>query len=439
MIVYRHIQRGRYKRLKTSQSGKMRGEAATVEEVTPGVWKVCLVATHTVCPEPPCNFIDVLKGWVHTWIWDDLKVTRGTDWIAQAIAEGTLVVLTDGSYIQEHHPELCAVAFVLECTRNRGWMVGSFPEASKAANMFRGKLLGLMAIHLLLLAVNTVSPGVAGYVKIYLDCLGALGRIAEFPPYCIPTRCRHLDLLKMILVNCGGLSFHREYIHVEAHQDDCMRWEELSREAQLNAACNAGTKAMLRSQDITDLPQQELFPLEPICMFVEGTKMTSDTGAHIRYMADRQVAHMFFHKTSRVFTDAFDEVDWLQVHRTSNNEVPRLFQVWACKQVMNLAATNKNLCWQHRDGWSNKCPCCRIHVETAEHVILCPEEGQVEVFMQSLLALEWWLHDVDMDPELADCIVEYVQRGDKSQWMRLFRRHQAPERLNAMGQSQDKI
>jgi hypothetical protein len=216
-----------------------------------------------------------------------------------------------------------------------------------------------------------------------------------------------------------------------------MRWEELSREAQLNAACNAGTKAMLRSQDITDLPQQELFPLEPICMFVEGTKMTSDTGAHIRYMADRQVAHMFFHKTSRVFTDAFDEVDWLQVHRTSNNEVPRLFQVWACKQVMNLAATNKNLCWQHRDGWSNKCPCCRIHVETAEHVILCPEEGQVEVFMQSLLALEQWLNNVDTDPELSDCIVEYVQRGGQESMDEIVQ--EVPGRLNAMGQSQDKI
>ncbi len=51
-----------------------------------------------------------------------------------------------------------------------------------------------------------------------------------------------------------------------------------------------------------------------------------------------------------------------------------------------------------------------IHVEMAEHVLLCPEEGRVEVFMQLLLALERWLHDVDTDPELADCIVEYVQR-----------------------------
>jgi hypothetical protein len=132
-----------------------------------------------------------------------------------------------------------------------------------------------------------------------------------------------------------------------------------------------------------------------------------------------------------MFTDAFDEVDWPQVHWTLNDEVPRLFQVWACKQVMNLAATNKNLCWQHCDGWSNKCPCCAIYVEMAEHVILCPEEGQVEVFMQSLLALERWLHDVDTDPELADCIVEYVQRRGQESMEETVQ--EMPRRFNAMG------
>jgi hypothetical protein len=80
-----------------------------------------------------------------------------------------------------------------------------------------------MAVHLLLLAANTVAPGLTGYVKIYSNCLGALGWVAELPPYRIPTQCRHSDILKMILVNCGGLSFHWEYIHFEAHQDERMQ------------------------------------------------------------------------------------------------------------------------------------------------------------------------------------------------------------------------
>jgi hypothetical protein len=239
------------------------------------------------------------------------------------------------------------------------------------------------------------------------------------------------DILKTILVKCHGLSFHQKHIHVEAHQDNRMQWGDLSRDAQLNVACNAGAKAMLRSQDITDLLQQEVFPLEPLCMFVEGTKTTSDMGAHIQYVVGQQVACTFFHEMSRMFTDAFDEVDWPQVHQTLNDEVPRLFQVWACKQVMNLAATNKNLRRQHHNGRSNKSPCCAIHVETAEHVILCPEEGQVEVFMQLSLALEQWLHDLDTDPELGDCIVEYVQRRGQESMEETVQ--EMPRRFNAMG------
>ncbi len=134
---------------------------------------------------------------------------------------------------------------------------------------------------------------------------------------------------------------------------------------QLNLACDAEAKAILRSHDVTDLPQQEAFPLKLICMFVDGKKMTLDMGAHIWYAAGRQVARSFFHQTSRMFTDAFDEVNWPHVHRTLHKEVSRLFQVLACKQVMNIAATNNNLSRRHCNGRSDKCPCCTIHVETA--------------------------------------------------------------------------
>ncbi len=57
--------------------------------------------------------------------------------------------------------------------------------------------------------------------------------------------------------------------------------------------------------------------------------------------------------------------------------------------------------------------------------------------MQSLLALEQWLHDVDTDPELADCIVEYVQRRGQESMKETIQG--MPRRSNAMGQSQDRI
>jgi hypothetical protein len=259
----------------------MRGDYATVEKLRPWVWKVCSVASLPFWPALPTMFLDVLWGWGHTWLWNETKVVGGTDWLSQAIAGKMLIAVTDGSYIWEHYPEICFAAFILKCKHSGGQITGAFPEALIEANAFQGELLGLMAVHLLLLAMNTVSPGLTGLVRVCSDCLGALSRVAELPPYQVLTCCRHSDILKTILVNCGGLTFSRKYCHVEAHQDDKVRWEELSHEAQLYAACNAGAKAMIQKQDITDLPQQKLFPLELICMFVEGKKMASDTGPHI--------------------------------------------------------------------------------------------------------------------------------------------------------------
>jgi hypothetical protein len=160
--VYGHVWRGRHEYICISHSGKMRGNRATVEEGTPGTKKVCSVAPPLIRSIAPTDFLDVLRGWGQTWIWDDLKVTGGTDWLAQAIADNSLVAVTDGSYIREHHPDLCSAAFVLECPKGRGQLVGALAEALVAANAYRGELLGLMAVHLLLLAVDTVSPGLSG-------------------------------------------------------------------------------------------------------------------------------------------------------------------------------------------------------------------------------------------------------------------------------------
>jgi hypothetical protein len=115
--VYGHVRRGRYIYIRDSRSGKMRGDMATVEESTPGTKKVCSVAPPPICPIAPIDFLDVLRGWGQTWIWEDIKVAGGTGWLAQAIADNSLVAVTDGLYIKEHHPELCSAAFVLECTK----------------------------------------------------------------------------------------------------------------------------------------------------------------------------------------------------------------------------------------------------------------------------------------------------------------------------------
>jgi hypothetical protein len=98
-------------------------------------------------------------------VWNEIKVVGGTDWLSQAIAGGTLIAVTDGSYIREHYPEIYSASFIIECKHSGRCVTGAVPEALIEANAFRGEMLGLMAVHLLLLAVNTaVSPGLTGLV-----------------------------------------------------------------------------------------------------------------------------------------------------------------------------------------------------------------------------------------------------------------------------------
>jgi hypothetical protein len=106
--VRQHVCRVRYGTLRQSWSGRMKEDYGFVKELRPGVWKVCLVAPLPVWPTPPATFLDVLRGWGHTWIWNEMKAVGGMDWLAQAISGGALIAVTDGSCIREHYPDLCS-------------------------------------------------------------------------------------------------------------------------------------------------------------------------------------------------------------------------------------------------------------------------------------------------------------------------------------------
>ena len=129
-------------------------------------------------------------------MWEHLSLEGGSDWLPAAIQDNSLVAVADGSYIRQMYPDLCATAFVLECKKGRGRIIGSFMEESIAANVYRGELLRIMAVHLILVSVNRLISLLAGSVEVVSDCLGALFRVVNLPPYRIPSRCKHLDILK---------------------------------------------------------------------------------------------------------------------------------------------------------------------------------------------------------------------------------------------------
>jgi hypothetical protein len=82
----------------------------------------------------------------------------------------------------------------LQSSRGQGRIIGYFVEHSPDAGSYTGELLGLMAIHLVLRGVHEFSLAIGGSVQIISDCMGALNKVENMPPYQIPTKCSHPDI-----------------------------------------------------------------------------------------------------------------------------------------------------------------------------------------------------------------------------------------------------
>jgi hypothetical protein len=359
----------------------------------------------------PHSFVEVIQSWGNTWLWEHMTVHRGVEWLEHAIAEGTLVAVTDGLYIRELYPNLCSTAFVLECSSGCGRVCGSFSETLLLANAYQGELLGPLAVHLILLSMNKICPQLSGSVEIISDCLGALKRVSYLPPYWIPSRCCHSNILKTILVYCRGLTFTMYYLHVKAHQDDKDSFSKLSRKAQLNSICNHATKVRISADGMEATAFCKMFPLEPVRIFVGRQKTTSETGDHIRFWAHHCLAQDYYRNHKVLSTKQFDQVDWKSVHNTLHG-LPRLFQLWASKHVLGIAGTMKYLL--HQDNRSPICPSCHVCVKTCNHIAWCPEVGRIAAYIQSTQEVERWMLAQDTHPNLVQLLKEYMRgRGER--------------------------
>jgi hypothetical protein len=93
------------------------GDYCSVEEIQPGVHRVTSTAQRAL-PSPTAeSFLDILREWGCTWMWEHLSLEGGSDWLPAAIQDNSLVAVADGSYIRQMYPDPCATAFVLECKK----------------------------------------------------------------------------------------------------------------------------------------------------------------------------------------------------------------------------------------------------------------------------------------------------------------------------------
>ena len=212
-----------------------RGVPATVTRTDEGgVRLLCRGSPLAQRSLPPLRFFDFLRRRGGEWMWTNI-VNEGRDlrWVEAAMRNGTVIWVTDGSYNRKAAPHVSGAGWMLHCTASGRRLFGSFYERSPNAGSYRAELLGLLAIHVLVAALEEYFNLPPHDGKICCDNRGALYKSQEERRR-ISVGASQADIKRALRSAKAGLRARLTYEWVESHQDRYKLWYQLTLPQQLN-------------------------------------------------------------------------------------------------------------------------------------------------------------------------------------------------------------
>jgi hypothetical protein len=157
-----------------------------------------------------------------------------------------------------------------------------------------------------------------------------------------------------------------------------------------------------------DLPRVVSIPCKPAELFIGKEKIMLDTSDDIWFGAHQHEAHSLFVKLNILTKEQFDDISWEHVHPALTG-MPKMFQIFACKQAFNMSAVLNNLAKQKDyDHLGRTCPSCRVAVKTTGNILMCPELGCSKSLHQQHRRVFLWLCQVDTNPQLTDLLTQFL-------------------------------
>ena len=102
----------------------------------------------------------------------------------------------------------------------------------------------------------------------------------------------------------------------------------------------------------------------------------------------------------------FDMIYWDGLGRAMLR-YPQMFRAWVTKHVSGSCGTNMQLS-RTNHTITNQCPCCNHPDESTVHITRCLDEGRHTMFRQSLEILLNWMDTSGADPDLRECLEQYL-------------------------------
>eukprot|EP00804_Cyclotella_cryptica_P019411 CCRYP_006610-RA/>CCRYP_006610-RA protein AED:0.67 eAED:-0.49 QI:0/0/0/0.33/1/1/3/0/407 len=151
------------------------------------------------------SFWEYVKQWGGEWMWENIHTPLGLEAAVEAATHGTAVYVTDGSYSRNIRSDIDGAGWVFYCkARKKIALEGSFYEWCDRAGSYRGELVGLLSVHLFVMAVEQfydLPEGPRGLLG--CDNLGGLRKSRERRRK-IPSGAKHADALRVLSPNTRG-------------------------------------------------------------------------------------------------------------------------------------------------------------------------------------------------------------------------------------------
>jgi hypothetical protein len=201
--------------------------------------------TPTVLTTP--TFWEFLKSLGGEWMWDYIKKGEAdVSLISAALTAGTFIGMMDGSYNRVHTGTVSGSGWIICCTKTKQLLWGSFYKILPKAASYRGELLGLVALHTLIVAVAKHFQLATAVRKICCDNISALGQAGKAQKR-MSAGMKHLDLYQAIQTLKCSFQMDMKHSNVRMHQDRILSWSMLTLEQQLNVICDSlANKAVAR-------------------------------------------------------------------------------------------------------------------------------------------------------------------------------------------------
>ena len=281
-------------------------------------------------------------------------------------------------------------------------MSGSLAEWSTPAGSYRGKLLGMLAIRVFLLALESfyraVAPGHANN-KVSCDNKSTLYTFEKKSKQ-VTLSSRNPDVRRSLREVNKQATNKYQLEHVKGHQDRCKKQKNLTLEARLNIECDGMTKGAVRSaaQDPVRDWRQKL-PLEYASVYTRGRNQTSDARNDLKQQIGKQNAKHFYTSRERskggMDEPTFSLIAWDDID-TAMRGSGKMYCLWYSKQGSGYYGVGH---WtsRYKKGTNDRCPSCYQLDETADHLDRCKHAARTSIFEEQVYFINQWMETTYMD------------------------------------------